>query len=331
MHMPQKRTTIKEVAGYAKVSTATVSYVLNQKEGQSISADTIERVREAAEELNYVPNRAAAALKTGKLGFIGVVLPGIAAAGELALANPAISAMLAQIELQSRLNGYQIMLCGRDAISGSLTNRRWEMDGLIFVGEASDLSEEDRERISCPAVLVDPPDESGSLRTVSSDDRAGGRLAVEYFRRRGHTKLAFAGGAGRCRDGWQEGLKQAGIQAEEILVPAGPLTLDFGKKTARALVKKGVTAVFADSDMLALCMMGGLSALGVRVPDDMSVMGFGDIPQAELAVPGLTTVHTDIREKSVKAVDLLLDAIDKKSQITHVMLPVSVVKRASVR
>ncbi len=330
----KKRTTILDVAVRAGVSVATVSYVLNEKENQSISAETTDRIREAVRELNYVPNRTASALKNGKSRLIGVVFPQDQKDDSLILTNPAHALLFSQIENTARENDFQVLLygIGPDQDLSTMVRKR-NLDGMILIGDCKrDLPDDAG---ICPVVWVDPAAETGNWNTIGPDDMAGASLAVNYLIGKGHKKIAFVGGdtekdlqMARRLEGYQAALKEAGIRNDKKMILEGPVSCSFGMQAVEKL-KKGVTAVFAASDVLALGILRGLHSKGIQVPDQVSVVGFDDIPQAAYSIPSLTTVHHDLEEKGRNAMDLMLDMLEGHDRIRQISMNVSLIERES--
>ena len=335
------RTKITDVAAKAGVSVATVSYVLNHVENQTISEETRAKVEEVARELHYVSNRAASSLKNGRSNLIGVVIPQAEPGKEILLSDPLYGELLSGMEYKARRMGYHMLLSGLgddQDYSGVVRNRL--LDGVIIVGaypaeHISDLAE-----LHAPVVLVDADISDTRFHELTVDDRAGGKLATEYLIDHGHMKIAYVGetaeqgsAADKRYAGYADALAAHGLSPERNRVYHGQNSYAFGERVAEAVLAHadGTTAVFAASDILAIGLMHGFALHGVRVPEDMSIIGFDDLPISRMVSPALTTIHQDIAAKGEKAVDMVLDAMVTPEKRQSETLPVRLVERDTVR
>ena len=324
-------TTIARVAQEAGVGVGTVSRVINGS--AAVSETTRRRVLDVVAELGYEPNATARALSTGRTRSIGVIAPFFTRSSiieRLRGVGPALAGA-----------GYQLILFDverpeqRDAAFRSLIGR---VDGLLSISMAPDPA--DLERLAAagvPVVLVDQAHDR--LPTVLVDDVAGGRMATGHLLELGHERIAFAGdtvdgvhGASassrRCV-GYQRALADAGIPVRPELVKLRPHGREAGA-IARDLLALAnpPTAVFAASDLQALSMIDAVEAVGARVPEDVSVVGFDDVELARYA--GLTTVAQPLEVSGRKGAELLLRALDgDELSEPRQHLPLEVVVRAT--
>ena len=342
------RTTIKDVAKDAGVSTATVSYVMNAKESESISSETIARVMRSVSRLGYIPNQAARTLGSPRAigkwrsNMIGVLIPQTEPGKAFMFSNPFYGDFLSSVEYTARINGYHLLVSGTDVDQSYVEiAKSRSLDGIIILGifPSTDLEEYKKSKI--PTVLVDCYDTDHFFHSVRINDRHGGYMATRYLIEHGHTRIAHVTGAveetgvNQMRlQGYKDALKESDIAFEEALVYHGDVSYQFGVAAVDAIVRPGlgVTAVFASADIIALGVLKGFQQAGLRVPDDISLIGFDDIYTASICNPSLTTVHQDIFEKGKVAAEIVIAAAnDSKISKREVTIPISVIERDSVR
>jgi DNA-binding LacI/PurR family transcriptional regulator len=298
--------TIAEVAERAGVGVGTVSRVLNGS--PAVSRATRGRVLAVIDELGYAPNAAARALSTGRTCTVGVVAP--------FLTRPSVVERLRGVSRRIAAAGYQLVLFDveRPRPLAELAGAG-RMDGLVLISLVPRDAELERLRAAgIPVVLVDA--EHPDLPCVFIDDVEGGRLAAEHLLRLGHRRIGFIGDAEgpfgftstpRRREGAARACAAAGA---ELLVRSGP----HGRDRARVLAAELLaapgrpTAIFAASDTQALGVLEAADAAGLRVPRDLSVVGFDDVEMARYA--GLTTVAQPLEESGLRGAELLLGALD---------------------
>lgn len=302
---------MNDVARLARVSYQTVSRVLNDQE--NVAAATRARVLAAIDELDYRPNAAARSLVTGRSRTVGVLTLDFSLYGPMATLYGA--------ERAARQAGYFVSIVSvrameralfREAIAHLLDQR---VEGLVVMaplsGESDVLSELPR---SLPLVITEAEqDVPGAV--VAVDQLAGARAATEHLLGLGHRRIAHVSGAmawlGAARArlaGWRAVLAEAG-DGEPLLLQ-GDFSPRSGYEAGLELAAMPeVTAVFAGNDQMALGLLQGLQRSGRRVPDDVSVVGFGDIPEAAFLLPALTTVRQDfeqVGERSLRALVALI-------------------------
>ena len=302
---------MREVAALAGVSHQTVSRVINDH--PSIRPETRERVLKVIEEVKYRPNSAARALATRRSMRIGVVVDSAIKFGP--------NATLRAFEDSARAAGYSVSsvtvgesrsLSARTAVDHLLEQG---IDGLCIIAPRSssvDLIKAKAEGIPTLAVTSNP---NTRLLTASVDQRRGAEIAVEHLIGLGHRRIMHVAGPldwldalGRER-GWRSALEAAGLTPCEPVV--GDWTADFGYAYASQL--QGLpdyTAVFCANDQMALGLMHGFRERGIRVPEDISIVGFDDLPEARHFGPPLTTVRQDFETLGLRAVSALIASID---------------------
>lgn len=213
---------------------------------------------------------------------------------------------------------------------------------IIPLFEFPKEAEERLARSGIPAVLVDPTGNvPQNVPTVGSNDYAGVREATEYLIAQGHTRIAFIGGptylqtAAARLDGFRGAMRQAGLTVDPALVSSGEFRYDDGKKHACELLSmpNPPTAIFAAGDMQAAGVYAAAWERGLRIPDDLSVVGFDDLPTSRLLLPPLTTVHHAVREMAQFGAATLMQILEGSAggMPTHLELTTSLVIRESVR
>ena len=335
-----RRMTIKDVAKEANVSVATVSYVLNGKD--NISADTQLRVRKAVQKLGYVTNLSARSMTTNESRLIGVIIPQTEPGERLLFHNAFYSEMVGSIEFHARNQGYHILVTGSNTDEDYLRIvKQRDLEGLIIVGIYPDAFYTELKKAQIPIVLVDSYCQDFYFHNVQINDRYGGYLATKHLLECGHREIAMvvsilrSGGVSDARfNGYKDALEEYGVPFRKEYVFEANVDFESAKEQARKIVssKHPITAVFAYADLMAVGLIKEFSNLGVRVPDDISIVGFDDLDLSRLCIPSLTTIHQDIQEKGAKAVEILLSDIKGKSQgKQEVVLPISLVRRDSVK
>lgn len=334
------RATIKDVARLAEVSPATVSYVLNGK--RSISADTKERVLAAAKSLDYVPDLNAQGLSRRDSRLIGVVVPQTEPGDRLMFQNSFYGEVLGSIEYYARLNGFHILISATEANDSYLTlAKKRNLDGIIVIGMYPDEFYQQMKHTHIPIVLIDSYCNDHYYHNVRIDDAYGSYLATSHCLGMGHRAIAFFTGCVKENGvmkkrltGYRQALEEYGIEYRPEYVFEGQIDYESGVRLANRLVEKklSATAVVCAADILAVGAMKGLSENGLRIPDDISVVGFDDLEMSKYLIPGLTTVKQQISLKGQKAVELLLKHIeDPNLSKQEEILPLQIISRGSVK
>ncbi|MDO4901342.1 LacI family DNA-binding transcriptional regulator [Actinomyces sp.] len=324
-------TTLKDVAARAGVSAMTVSNVINGRAGK-VSAPTVARVQEAIAALGYVPSAAARSLAGSSSRILALVYEAVP--GRPALETPYESMFVGVCEQAARAEGYALMLCGASKAEDTVTQlRSWNVAGAIVMATTRMAPGEFLERSGIPAVFIDAYRETEEVSYVNVDDAGGARMAGEGLGRAGHRRVAFVGPTvdipGVVRErlrGLREGLAthDGGVERRDVLL--AEVSFEEGIAAAARLAerKPAVTAVFASGDVLALGIVMGLRRAEVRVPDDVSVVGFDGLDLARYVDPPLTTVRQPIRDKASTAVSFLMEELrDGDGAPRQVVLPVA--------
>jgi LacI family transcriptional regulator len=326
---------LKDIAARAGVSFQTASKVLNG--GGNVKPETRERILVAARELGYVPNAVARGLIAQSTRTVGILADDL---DDWVLAQFVVGA-----EREARRQGHAVLIATLDRTTRGgaadqarlLIERR--VDGLIAatpqVEQDESVAELLRGRIPVVSMYHVP---GRGVPVVGSHHRQTGELATAHLARLGHRRIATVTGPGTRRvvatrlRGWRLALTAAGLEADPDLVEEADWTADGGYLATHRLLDRapGVTAVFAQNDMMAVGVLAALHDRGLAVPGDVAVVGCDDLPMVARTIPPLTTVHIPTYETGEHAVRLLLDRIAGRGQVPdRVLLPVQLVVRAS--
>jgi LacI family transcriptional regulator len=305
-------TTIKDVARTAGVSLATVSRVLN--ENPRVSGETRRLVLDAAESLRYRPNSLARSLVTNRTNTVGVLLPDLY--GEF------FSEVIRGLDGEARAQGYHLLVssshASTDELIAAVRAMHGRIDGLIVMAPDVDAPQALRDTIgSFPIVLLDGGMGATEFDSISLGNAEGARLAVRHLLDLGHRRVAtVAGPAGNVDArqrlfGYRTEMREGGGRWSPELELAGDFTEPSGYEAGAALLalETPATAVFCANDYMAIGILGRLSEAGLRVPEDLSVVGFDDIVMARYLSPALTTVHVDTAELGARAVRRVLEIL----------------------
>ncbi len=312
-------TTLADVARLAGVTKATVSYVINNT--KSVSETTRKRVEEAIQALDYHPNLLARGLSRGHTRILALALN--------AITNPFYAEFAEEVQLAARRYDYYLLLYStgqRDvkAPKQALKHIYSLIDGLLVTKSAVPSSEVQRAaQLGIPVVLClgwTGVEQEGLFPLVYYDHFQAGRLAAEHLLQLGHRRCAVIVPAPHHSprfNGFRTLLAEAGADlAPEFIQVCSEDTIASGYESAQALLSlpQRPTAIFATNDLLALGAMDAVLDRGLRVPDDISIVGFDDIDLASQVRPSLTSVALPRRELAVKAVELLIRQIEHADQ-----------------
>ena len=336
--------TIKEIAARLGLSTTTVSNVIHGKTSE-VSAETIERVQKFLEEVEYVPNINARNLAQGQSKIIGVVLKSLDFRlwySNNILSDPFVAEMIGGIESAVREAGYYMMLYISDDIAEIIQHISiWNVDGLILFC----MMDADGNRVAAkyhkPMVCIDTysSEKNDNFVNVGLDDEKSTHEAVKYLIDNGHKKIGFVSdnriGVDRARFwGYRKALAEAEIEYSDkdffLLEPRKEVVDRNIEKLCRKA--RDYTALFCCSDIYAVIMMSALKERGMRIPEDISVIGFDDNLFSRVCSPRLTTVHQDADRKGRIATQTLIDMITgRKPASKDIRLDTRLVIRDTVR
>ncbi len=343
------RVTAKDVAREAGVTAATVSYVLNGKSTVSISEETQERVWKAVKKLGYVPNQAAKTLSSSrgegrsKSNLIGVVIPQTEDGKKFMFRNPFYGEFLSALEYGTRLEGYHLLISGVNADQKYIEiAKNRSLDGIVILGMYPSDEIQDYKKSGIPTVMVDCYcDHDHYFHSVRTDDCYGGYLATEYLIKNGHRRIAFV--SGEIKEigvsymrylGYKDALEEYGIPFDEKLIINGTINYEFGIEAANRIMKSNldITAVFSTADIVAVGMVKGFRKEGVKIPEDISIIGFDDVYDSIICDPSITTVRQNIEMKGAAVAELIVSAAkNPKCPKKQIIIPIEIVERESVR
>jgi LacI family transcriptional regulator len=314
---------MRDVAAVARVDQSTVSRILSGDDRLSVRAETRQRVLDAAQRLGYRPNAAARTLRTSSAMAIGMVLP--------SLQNVVYSTIAAGAQERAAQSGYLLLVMTGDALA-SLAGR---VDALLLAIATSERPNLLELRDTVPVLLLNRSEPWG-VPSITVDDGAGAALATTHLIELGHERIAHIAGpqnvdtARRRLLGFREAMARHGQPVlDELIVEAGYDEAGGQAAAARLLDLDPVPqAIFAANIMSAIGAISAIRARGLRVPDDISVVGFHDVQLAEYLDPPLTTVRMPLHELGVRAVDLLLSGGGEPAT-TSIDTPPELVTRAS--
>jgi LacI family transcriptional regulator len=294
--MKYRRITQRKVAQAAGVSQATVSIVLGGAREHSIPAETFERVMQVANELGYVPNRAAQALKTNRTMTIACVVPDVA--------NPFYPSLVRGIQSVADAAGYDVIALNTDGLAERETRfLAWSLRGMIdgVVGVFFTLRAPDFAALAAAGIAIVRIETSAKrqgplpIDNLFVDNVAAAAAATRYLVERGHRGIAMIAGIGGPQsnriNGYLQALKEAGLAPQ--LANYGDFNEEGGYRTAKDVLATSPrpTAIFAANDLMALGAMKAIREERLEIPGDIAVMGFDDIFAASVVTPPLSTIN----------------------------------------
>ncbi len=328
--------TLKDVASQANVSIPIVSKVLSGNPEVRVSADTRQRILNAAKDLHYRPNASARSLKAKRTFTLGLFVPDVG--------NPVIPEIIRGVEAGARSAGYSAFVSHLDekAVSERLYIawlQEGRFDGLIIAtARLNDAIIDDLVQSNFPFVLVNRRESSTNMH-ITIDDTSGARIATRHLIDLGHRRIAHLAGplmfdtSLRRLQGYRLELDSHGIAYNASLVREYAWhTWEGGKSAMKRLLKmkNPPTAVFAGNFMGAVGALGALKAAGLKVPEDFSLIGLHDSPLAEVLDPPLTVVKMPLHDMGRRAADILISILeDKPCQIPQVLPPERLIIRKS--
>ena len=328
--------TIIDVAAEAGVSYGTVSRVINNDD--HVKPETREKVRQAMERLGYVVNRQARRLAGGSSNTIGVLVPD--------LGTSYIGEIMRGIDAELGLSDFDLMLYTTHRTASKEANfianlTRGMVEGLLLVlpRNPSDYLGLLTSR-NFPFVLIDHQGTGEQCAAVGATNWQGSYQAIKYLLEAGHTRIGFITGAMdlACSvdrlDGYHAALRTYHIPVDPDLIVKGDFFQPSGYSGANRLLAlhEPPTAIFASNDVMAMGALDAVRESGLRVPEDISLVGFDDIPQASLVHPALTTVRQPLEQMGRIATQMLLDMLNNPGKkINRIELPTELIIRDTCR
>lgn len=303
--------TIKDIAREAHVSYATVSRALNNKYG--VNPKTRERIHRIAEELNYSPNAIARGLVSSRSFTLGLILPD--------LTNPYFPAVAAGIEAYAQNRGYSVFLCNTNwdrhretSYIRLLSERR--VDGLIIAPAGKSLEEDVRELL--PMVFVSNAPKDSRHSSVVIDNIRGGYLAAKHLIECGYSSIGFIGVsenemADNDRlEGYRRAFHRYGREVDPRFISFGDFRQQTGYNLITEMIKKGnyPDAIFAENDILAIGILHGIKDSGLKVPEDIALIGFDDIAFSAYQEIQLSTINQPKEQMGSTAAEILIEEIE---------------------
>lgn len=334
--------TLKQIAEEAGVSVMTVSNVIN-KNYSKVSEKTIERVNQIIKKRHYVPNLSARSLSAKKTHIIAVFLHADINEPKSILDDPYNQQMIGLIELELRKKGYYVMLRSyQNAKEVTEMYYNWSIAGAVmFYPDMEEKEVADILSIGVPTVIIDRYYESLDPMTVDLDDYRGGYIPGKFLLANGHKEIAFACPytnlstvVGNRIAGFTDALKEHNLTLKPEFFFGAHHSYANGREIGNILawMNPRPTAIVTTLDRLAVGILDGLRTNGISVPEDMSVIGFDDMPILDFIQPKLTTIAQNFVEKAHHVVSLLLAKInDEPITRTHITLDVRLVERQTVR
>jgi len=331
---------IKEIAERAGVSIATVSKTINNY--PDVNPKTREKILKIAKELNYFPNAVARSLVQKKTNTIGVFFGNNVNSG---FDHPFFLDVISAVREVAGNAGYDLLVFtnkNKERATYTTLCRERSVDGvvLLLTGEGKKRTEQlvELQESGIPCLAIDIPLESERCTYVESDNYSGAKTAVRHLIELGHRRIALIGGDeisktsyDRLR-GYQDALMEHQIGVDPGLIRLGYFSKERAKEEAMSLLeqKPDISAFFAVSDEMAIAVMQAVQSLGRRIPEDISVVGFDDIKEAEYTAPPLTTIRQDKYGLGSQAASLLLQIIDNPEfPCQPVTLPCQLIARGS--
>ena len=333
--------TIKDISNYTGIPVGTIANVLHGRTN-SIPAETIEQVNAAIRILSFSPLRPARAIDSYSSRIIAFINHVITAPKTNVYADPFHSIVIGTIEAALRESGYYFML--RTVESAAELDEflcDWNVEGIFLIGTPEGDLMESLMANAIPSVLIDSYAAYGNSCSVGLEDYRGTYLAARRLICAGHTHICYAtpplekaGVLKERYNGYLGAMHDAGLATgSAALFEYEMNSCSSIRECAEAIAAAGTyTAVVASADQMAIGLISCLEKLGIRCPEDFSIVGFDDLPQAELCVPSLTTVHQDIKRKASVAAEIMLQLLNgSMPEKRQIVLPVSLTERSSVR
>lgn len=332
--------TIKEMSKMLGLSTATISNVINGKEDQ-VSEATIKKVRNVLEQYEYIPNMTARNLASSKSKLIGVAMVSCLK-DDNCLKDAFMSELLGSIELNLRKQGYfMLTYFNQNPLDLAKAIVSWNVEGLILFGIGSEDCINITKKFNKPKVFIDTYLDNGLVDgvIVGLEDEKGGYMVGQYLIECGHKKIAYFAdniiGINLLRfKGLKKAFNEAGLPSENVKyykLDSSDENIQAGLERVYSL-RNEYTAFFCASDYQALHVCNYFVDKGLKIPDDISIVGYDDSIYSRLSRPAITTVRQSPSKKGEIAVEYIFKQIENNSLMSdEITLPVELIKRGSVR
>lgn len=332
------RVRLKDIAELTNVSVATVSMILNHPETKRFSDDKKKEVLEVAQKMKYVPNNAARSLVSRSTHTLGLIVPD--------LENPFFSTLAKRIENIARAKGYTVLIMNtneeylNDIALIEMVFQR-DVDGLLLATSASSYGHEEAilqalDRVDIPYVIIDRSLLGYGGSQVVFDNKYGEFLATQYIIEKGHRKIGHVSVKENSLNGYYrylgyvEALEKHGIAFNPHLVTHGNFDFETGYKGMEILINEGVTAIVAANDLIAYGVMKKAHELGIKIPEQLSIIGYDNLSMNDMLDIGLTSVDQDIAHLGDEALAILFELIKDGNTHRRVVLKPFIVERESV-
>ena len=334
----EKALTIKDVAKAAGVSITTVSRVLNNN-FDLVNSQTRERVQATIKDMGFTPNAMAQGLHFDNTKTIGLIIQDIA--------NPYYPSIVREVENTAQRLGYSVFLANAQRSEKRIVQyleimRGKRVDGLILVGGGIVKNAEKQnffDNSKMKVIVIGKPS-SASLPSVQIENVAAAKMACEYLLSMGHTRIAMLSGPENSTtaldrtQGYFEALQARKISHHPEWVMCGNFDYGDAFRATESLIgdnnEHQITAIFAHNDLMAIGAMNALRKKGFRIPEDISVLGFDNIPAASFVTPSLTTVSVPVDKMGQIAMENLARLLERKKIQQSILLPVGIELRKSV-
>jgi LacI family transcriptional regulator len=323
----KKRVTLKEVAKAAEVSLGSASYAINGT--GSVDEKTRARVLKAAKKLGYRQNLSAQAMRTGRTRALGLVLPDFT--------NPFFTSLAHFVMRSARTNGYSVFVTDTEGDEGmerealSVLVERG-VEGIVWF-PIRDINTAESLTQDIPTVVIDRT--ISGLESIQADYAGGGRLAAEHLVGLGHKHIGVISGPmdiSSMRERVRGATEYIEKHAHLAFSVANAFSVDLEPEVMRAIVGRKATAVIVGADLIAFGVIKAASDAGINVPRDLSVIGFDDVPWAQLSTPTLTTIEMPLEEMAGEAIEALLRRIEGRANSRRqVVFSTDLVMRNSTR
>ena len=323
---PAARVKLSDVAERAGVSVATVSKVVNGRYG--VSKETVDLVQGVIDELGYVGNLSAASLRSASTNVLGILVADF---------EPYSAEIIKGAATETRGTTWELLSHAGGETHGWERRSIARLGGTLIDGAVVVTPTTSEVNFIVPVVAIDPHYGPNQVPTVDADSYGGSLAAVEHLIALGHTRIAHISGrseldSSQLREhGYRDAMTAAGLDIPEDYVRESRYDPDAAESIALEMLAlpERPTAIFAANDVTAFRVLAAANTLGLRVPEDLSVVGFDDIPQAALVSPALTTVRQPLGAMGAAAMHMLLDLLAGKERETHLRMPTELIVRAS--